>query len=165
MNTPFEITKEEVLELAAQKLADNYGDNGELADAATTRLRERIEEIIKTGIASRVDAFLDAEMRELLSKEIIPLTMWGEKAGEPTTLRDVLHKRALEFWDVRVDKDGRKSDWGGTPRHEHLMSKILQDEFAQAVKQNASTIVAAFKQALLADSKKLVEQHINALIK
>ena len=42
METPFNITREEVLELAANKLADMYADESGLHDQASRIIRDRI---------------------------------------------------------------------------------------------------------------------------
>jgi hypothetical protein len=161
---PFGITREEVLDLAARKLADAYGDDGEMADKAARMIRDRIEELFKAGLKDRVNEFLDTEMKKLVGMEIVPVNVWGEREGQPTTIRAELAKRARDFWNVRVEKDGRESHYGGTERSKVLMGEILKDEFAKAVKENADVIVSEFKAALKADAVKLVTDHIDKLI-
>ena len=162
---PFGITKEEVLELAASKLANAFSDEKDLADIAEREIHLRVTEALSKNLMAKIDSFLNAEMTVLIQKEIIPVDVFGEKCGTPTTIRAALMERAKTFWDVKVDEKGNFSDWGGIPRHERLMKKILEEEFAKAVKDNASVIVAEFKKAITADCTKIVKQHIDNLIK
>lgn len=158
------ITKEDVLELAATKVADTYFDQSEIESSVHKIVEQRVAEYIGKGLQARIDKFLDEEMSKLLAQEITPVDIWGEKAGKPTTIRAQLAERARVFWDVCVDKDGKESSWGGEPRHAHLMKRIAKEEFEKAVKSNADVIVGQFKEALKADAAKLVAEHIDKLI-
>lgn len=164
IENPFGITREELLELAAKRLADSYGDDLDLQNTAERMIRERVTDLFQAQLKQRVDTFLDAEMKALVGQEIVPVNIWGEREGKPTTIRAELAKRAQEFWNVRVDANGRESSYGGTERSKLLMQQILKDEFANAVKQNAEVIIAEFKSALKVDATKLVTEHIDKLI-
>jgi hypothetical protein len=118
----------------------------------------------ETSIKGKIDAAISDELQKLLGQEIVPVDIWGEREGKPTTIRAQLSERARKFWDVPVDNDGRESTYGGTPRHKRLMEQILKDEFAKAVKENAEVIVSEFKAALKVDASKLVSEHIDKLI-
>lgn len=163
METPFGITREEVLNLAAQKLADLCGGD-ELSERAESMISQRVKELFESGVKRRIDEFLDTEMKKIVSEEIVPVNIWGEREGKPTTIRAELAKRAQQFWNVKVDKDGHESHYGGKERSKALMDEILKDTFASAVKENADVIVAEFKAALKTDATKLVEDHIDKLI-
>jgi hypothetical protein len=162
---PFNITREEVLNLAAAKLTDAFADDGELSNIAERNIRERVEQKIGKGLELRIDQFLSAEMEKLMSKEIVPVDIWGENTGKATTIKAELHRRAREFWDVRVDSDGKPSgSYGGEPRHVHLMKQIVKEEYSKAIKENAEEIVLAFKAALKADAARISSEHIDKLI-
>ncbi len=164
MENPFGITREEVLELAAKKLVDAYGGDPDLSESAERLIREKVKELFESGLKRRIDEFLDAEMRKVIETEIVPVNIWGEREGQPTTIRAELAKRAQAFWSVRVDSEGRESSYGGNERSKVLMQQILKDEFANAIKENAEVIIAEFKAALKVDASKLVFDHIDKLI-
>lgn len=164
METPFNITKEEVLNLAAQKLFDAYCGEPDLSETAERLVEAKVNEECAKNLTNRIDAFLTSEMERLVSQEIVPVDIWGDKAGSATTIRAQLAKRAREFWAVSVNEDGRESSYGGSPRSEMLMKKVLKDEFAKAVKESADVIIGEFKAALKVDATKLVTDHIDKLI-
>lgn len=164
MNTPFGITREEVLTLAAQKLVDAYCGDPDLSETAERMIRQKLEEAFANKLTRRIDDFLTNEMEKLVGQEIVPVDIWGDREGKPTTIRAALAKRARDFWNVSVDKDGRESTYGGIARSKQLMSEILKDEFAKAVKENADVIIGEFKAALKVDATKLVTEHIDKLI-
>lgn len=161
---PFGITKEELLNVAAQKIADQLSDYDELESNVNRLVRERVEELFSNKLKERIDSFLMEEMTRITTEKITPVTIWGEKAGEPTTIRQCLAERAKVFWEVKVDENGKESNWGGQPRYERLMRDVLKAEFENAVKENAEVIVAEFRKAILADSVRIVTDHINKLI-
>lgn len=164
MNTPFEFTKEEVLELAANKLVDCFASDEDLRSLAEHKVSDRIKEVFELKLNRRIDEFLTSEMAKLLNQEICPTDIWGNKVGSPTTIRDQLAQRAKIFWDVRIDADGRESSYGGSPRHEVLFKRICQDKFSEAIKENSELIAGEFKAALKADAAKIAAEHIDKLI-
>lgn len=162
---PFGITKSEIMDLAANKLADQMSDTEFLEGLVTSKIESRIDELFKSSINAKVDAFLSTEMERILSKEIVPVDIWGESTGEPTTIKAVLAKRAREFWDTKVNSEGKPGDYySNKARHEWLFAKIVQDEFAAAVKQNITNLVGSFKESISASATKIVQEHINQII-
>lgn len=167
MNAPFEITRDEVLELAAKKLVDSYEfhDSDSLSERGEEIIRRKVNELFsETSIKTKIDQCLSAELEKLLSQEIVPVDIWGQREGSPTTIRAALAERARKFWDLPVDREGRESTYGGTPRHKKLMEEIVKSEFEKAVKENAEVIISEFKAAVKADTTKMVHDHIDKLI-
>jgi hypothetical protein len=156
--------KQLIVESAAEKLADQIAREEAIPDRVEEMIRARVEKAIGEGLEARVEATLTATMESVMRETITPVNIWGERAGEPTTLRDALAARARVFWDVRVDKDGKPSTYGGTPRHEHLMKQMLNEEFTAAIRENATVVVAAFKEAVRGDAARLLGEHIEKLM-
>lgn len=162
--TQLGIGKDEILNLAATKLADEFGDNAEIYERAAKVLRERIEEVVKTRVSATVEATLSSEMEKIMREKITPVDIWGEKTGEPTTIRAQLAARALNFWQCKVDASGNPTTYGGESRAEQIMKKIAQEEFQGALRLSVTEVVSAFKTALKEDMIKKVSEHINHLI-
>ena len=161
---PYGITKDELLGLAADKLAGQYADLPEITDLAQSLIKDRVKELFESGLKNRIDTFLAGEMEKIISQEIHPVDMWGEKTGQPTTIKAQLALRAKEFWDLRVDEQGKESSWGGQPRHQYLLKKVAREEFEKAVKENIDGMVGAFKVAIRADAVRFATEHIDKLI-
>lgn len=163
---PFGITREEVLKLVVDKMVDDvWREAGDTVEIVNRIIREKVDGQIGKNLDAKIDAALTAEMERLMTVEIVPVSIWGERTGSPTTLRDALSERARLFWDVRVDKDGKPTgDYYGKPRHEHLFAKIVNDEFNRVVQQNVTNIIGAFKDAVKADAARITNEHIDKLI-
>jgi len=165
MENPFNITREEILELAARKVVEQFEGDFDPSEAARSMISERIKETVGDSLRKTVDSVLRDELSKIMEQTIQPVDIFGDKTGKPTTIRAVLADRAKVFWEVKVDKDGKESTWGGEPRHAHLMRQLLDDAFKQAVKDNATLVVSEFKKAITASAQKMVVDHINQLIK
>lgn len=167
-SNPFGITREDVLNLAAQKIADAEIDRDFIYEKTKKIIDDRVNAAIGDnvgkGLIAKIDALLNAEMEKILREEIVPVNMWGEREGQPTTIRNQIADLARKFWDQKVDKEGKLSTYGGSPRHEHLFRSVLNDEFNAAVKQNVTNIIGAFKDAIKADAARITDEHIDKLI-
>lgn len=162
--TPFGITKEDVLDLAARRVADEALDDGSIHDRVRTLIDQQVSAAVAKNLNGKIDALLNAEMEKILREEIVPVNIWGEREGSPTTIRAQIADMARKFWDQRVDKEGKPSTYGGSPRHEHLLRQVLNEEFNAAVKQNVTNIIGAFKDAIKADAARITNEHIDKLI-
>lgn len=171
----FDINPKDVLELAAQKVADRVlGDYGDLSEFAESRIEDEISKVItdelRKSLAETIDAKLTAELEEILKREIVPVDLWGEAAGVPTTLRDQLYKRALHYWDEKVEPDRnsrgryRVTSYGGQPRHKVVFKDVVQEAFENAMRANITELVKSFRDALKQDAYKAAVEHIDKVI-
>jgi hypothetical protein len=120
---------------------------------------------VKTHLISKVDEILMREMERIMSTEITPVNIFGDREGKPTTIRATLAERAKVFWEEKVNGEGRRESYGGSPRYEWLFNRVIKDEFEKVVKQNIVNMVGAFKDALKADAATVTAKHIDDLIK
>lgn len=161
-DNPFGITREEILELAARKIIDAYDESpGDM-------IREKVQSMVKAQVGPilqfEIELAMRAEIEKILSAKITPVDMWGEKTGTETTIREQLAKKARQFWDEKVDNEGKLSSYGGEPRHTRVVRQVLQEEFDKAIKTNAAEVVKEFAAALKASGAKLVAEHITKLV-
>ena len=167
MEIPFNITREEVLELSAQKLADAYGDDSDISSNANKKIEDRIHKLFENGLKTKCDNFLTEEMTRIMGTEVCPVNIWGDREGQPTTIKGVLAARAKTFWTEKVDDNGKPtgSDWSGKPRYEHLFQKLVMDELRKAVAENADVIVSQFKETIRTDLWQSLNKKLDETIK
>lgn len=158
-------SEERLLDLAAEKIAQSFFDADGLSFRAEKLFEDRVSAAIPKNLNQKIDDLLTAEMAKIIGEEIVPVNMWGERQGQPTTIRDQIAERARTFWEERVDKDGKLSSYGGQPRHEQLLRKIVNEEFTAAIKQNVVNVVGAMKVAAKAHAEKITEEALDSLIK
>lgn len=161
-DNPFGITRDEILQLAAKKIIDAHDLSP--ADMIQEQVQSMVEAQVEPVLRNEIERAMRAEIEHILSAKITPVDMWGEKAGPETTIREQLARKARQFWDEKVDKDGKVSSWGGEPRHTHIVRQVLKEEFDQAVKTNAAVVVKEFAAALKVRGSELVAEHISKLV-
>lgn len=164
---PFGITREEVLELAARKLADQTADHEYINNSADKIIRERIDLMMKSKGAEVIDRRVSACVDDLMRKEFTPVDIWGDSTGKPITIRDALIEKTKAFWTAPVDNEGKpteKSHYNSKPRYQYLFANLAKESFAEAVTQNITNIVGALKDSLKAAAKQMTDEHINKLI-
>jgi len=159
---PFGITRDEILNLAAQKIIDAYNESP--GDMICETVQSMVKAQIEPTFRSEIELAMRAEIENILSAKITPVDMWGDKAGHETTIREQLAKKARQFWDEKVDAKGNLSSYGGEPRHTWVVRQVLKEEFDQAVKTNAAEVVKEFAAALKAKGSELVAEHITKLV-
>ena len=154
MDNMFGITKDEVLNLAAEKVADMavaQNDDNVYAKAMAI-VKERLDKMFAERITTAVECALKGELETILSETITPVNLWGEKAGKETTLRAAMRDRSANFWTETVDSNGNPSSGYSTkPRWEVVMKKFLATEFDTVIKQNIVEVVGALKASMRVD--------------
>ena len=160
----FDITREEVLALAAQKITEEYYDCDHLHTLVSKAITSRVEKVFAETLNARIDTLLSETITKLVDETVTPVNIWGEATGEPTTIRQALAKKAKDFWLVKVNADGKEATYNGTERWKMFLQQVSKEEFMKAIKENIDSIVQGFKEALRADTGKLLGEHIEKLI-
>lgn len=173
--TQFAIDPQEVRDLAAQKVADAVlAEYPDLYDTVSSRIEAELASVItsefRDSMVATVDQKLAEETEKALQQRIVPVDIWGEGKGEPTTIREQLHKRALEYWEERVEPDRnnpgryRPTSYGGAPRHKLVFQDVAKTAFEEAIKANVTEMVKAFRDAMRKDASKVISEHIEKII-
>lgn len=160
------ITKDEVLERAATILANETAEEHYVGDSVDRIIRERVDAALGKDVSKKIDDVLTKEFDALLSREYVPVDMWGEPTGKATTIRDQLVAHARTFWDEKVDENGKKTtSYGGRPRHEWLLGRIIGDEFTKALSLHYIDVAAAIKDAVRDDAHASIDKHIDTIFR
>lgn len=174
----FNFDKSALMDMAARKLADDcIHESGEsllevFQHSLDAEISGFLSDEVRKQLRDRISIALDAEIDRVMSAEIVPVNMWGEQNGDPTTIRDQIHQRALTYWNEKVEPDrnnrGRfviTTGYGGKPRHTAVFESVAAEAFEDAIRKNVIEIVSAFKESLKADSAKFVAGEIEKHIK
>lgn len=140
------ITREEIIDRITSKAlglaADQVqGEDGEWQDVAFCQVAEKkIEEAIKNliknlqpTIQQKIDQLVTARTEEIFLKPFQPVNEWGEKQGEPTTIKDMISKEAIKFWECAVDDNGDVTKYGSgkQTRAAYYAKKVTRDYYSQ----------------------------------
>lgn len=147
----FDIKKEDLLELAVKRIVEDYHDQDGL-DWIGKYAKDQIKKLIDTKVTDAVDTALNNLLPELINSKITPRDIWGDTIGEETTVKEQLHKKALKYWDERVDEYGKitSSSYGRT-RAQFLLQNMVNTEFTKIMSENLSVVINSFKDNLKKD--------------
>lgn len=159
--------QEEIREAVINKCVDEilgYNEDS-VSQMVTEELRHRVNGKVSKTLDEKIEALLQDAMTQCLNEEITPVNTWGEKVGEPTTLKAAIHERARDFWTEKVNGEGKSTNYGGKPRWEHLMGTELREAFSKAISQNITNIAGALKDAVRKDFYGEIDKGLNDLFK
>lgn len=159
--TALGITKEELLDAAAQKLCDQFHDSGDLYNRFEQEIHDRVHKVTGTQLEDIVTTKITEATEKILDETVQPRNIWGDKEGEPTTIRAALSEKARDFWMEKVDKDGKRTgSYGNKPRFEYLVQDYLKKEFEAAMAENITAIVQGFREAMTKEAGVWLGEHI-----
>jgi urocanate hydratase len=166
------ISHEAIADLAAQKLADEIAGEFSISEHVNTEINRRIEVAFGKLIPKKIDEAISGALEKAMSQSINPVDIWGDPVGEATSIREQLGQRAKKFWETMVDHEGKpaksESYYGmsrAVSRAEWMLGKIVAEEFATQVRQNAINILGAFKDKLSENAKAAIDKHLDELIR
>jgi hypothetical protein len=152
------ITKDEVLDrIVASVLREGLFDEG-----YETAKREIVKGY-KEGIQKAIDQTISATCAEALNTVFQPVNTWGEKTGEPTTVRDMFLKSCQDWWVMKVDSKGNPTRDSYGIREtmvEHHARKAVSEAVNNAMKAELQTVVADAKAKMAAAIGAYISEHI-----
>lgn len=161
-----DINKEQIEKAIVNQVVDELMDNSDFFSLVKDEVARRAETALAKGIDDQIEIAINNVMEKALDSEIQPVNTWGEREGEPTTIRGALHDRAKNFWTEKVDRNGKASGgYNCTPRYEHVLGVITAKEFESQIKQNITDIAGAIKDAIRDDLREQVDKHLDGLFK
>jgi tetrahydromethanopterin S-methyltransferase subunit B len=160
---------QEKLERAVINAAVDELLGNDIGPRVSQEVENQVSAAVQKALSIRLDSTIEKTINDImeraLDEEIHPVNTWGEREGKPTTIRGALHDRAKAFWAEKVDKEGKKSAYGGQPRYEHVIGIIAAKEFESAVKAEIVNIAGAVKDSVRKGMREKVDEHLDALFK
>lgn len=146
-----ELNQDRIEAAIVAEVADRIIGNDELFGRVRTAVDTRIDKLFKDQADAQIRAAIDASITNGFEREYTRITAWGERDGEPTTIRKELEKVIGAYWNEKVDRDGNKSSYSSSndlTRAEWLMSKMVADDFGDQMKRHVVNVGGAFKDQL-----------------
>ena len=117
-----------------------------VAEAAAKKLIEPIKECLEELIHERVFEIIDESVGQILAgvieNPIQKTNSWGEPVGGTMTLREVILKQGIEWFNQPVDYQGKpvgRCD-KGEPRANHIAKKVIDEHIMKDIKKEAYLI-------------------------
>jgi hypothetical protein len=117
--------------------------DGEYAGTVPVTLADRVAEIIASRLVSQAgrewhprvsvkadevaDRLVEQKFRDVLEREFVPTDQYGQSKGEPTTIGEVIGKRA-DAW-LREKRSGNNYDRSSKTNLQHLIDEAVGRTF------------------------------------
>lgn len=149
--TQIGITKEELIDRivdTALGITAGYEQTGHesweelpLSEVVDKKIETAIGKLVdrlKDQIEKQIDKIMAQKIEEVFNAPFQRTNQWGDKIGEPTTIRDMVANEAINYWNQKVDDDGKTSKYNSkqTMAEYHakqVVKKVYDTELAAAV--------------------------------
>lgn len=152
------ITREDILDKAAEKLLDRISIEEDLAHSIKRAVSQQLVDAAK----GKIETLLNDAIGELIDTPFTPVDEWGEPTRkQSTTLRKLVKERAIGFLAEKVDRDGKTTSYNSVgSRGEWMARKAAESAIDFECKKELTAAVEAAK----ADIKKRVADHITEIL-
>lgn len=148
-----EITKEDIIAKAAEKLLDRFETEG-MVDRVSGFVRASLTRSMIDTARPKIDALLDEILASIVDKPYAPVNEWGETTGEiQTSLRQMVQAKALDYLSQKVDKDGRPTTYNACGTRAEFMAE-------QAAKEVVESSCKQEMRAAVVEVRKKVQEQI-----
>lgn len=126
------ITKDDIIDKAAEKLIEQMDSDGCLEDA----LRNKVIDQCLHEARQRIETVVSSVAESLVDTPYNPVDEWGRPARrEPTTIRDLISEKMMRVMEEKVDSSGRSGGYEAkTPRAEWIIKKIVDESLNHEAK-------------------------------
>lgn len=141
-----------LLDLVVDRLVERFAD---------TNLRVAIEKIRDQVVREQVEK----TVREVMLEPFQPTTRYGEKQGEPQTLRGVIAEQAEKALTMRVTRDGRMFNTNPETMAEAIVREAVDAAFIKELKAAVEKEKARVVQAMSAEGARVIASMLAAAVK
>jgi len=156
-----ELDKKRIEDAIIAEVADKIIGEDELYSRVKTAVEQRIDRLFKDKADAQIAAAIDDAIRNGFDREYCRISSWGERQGEPTTIRKELERLISGYWNEKVDRQGNPSTYSSShdvTRAEWLMMQFVADDFKGNMKQHVVNVTAHLKDGLRKELHKTVNQ-------
>ena len=157
-----QINQERIEKAIIEEAVNNILHEDKFAEMISNAVNTKINALFKDRADAQIGAAINDAIRSGFDREYCRVTSWGEKEGAPTTIRKELDKLIGDYWNARVDKNGKAvTSYGESiTRAEWVMSKIVADDFNSQMKQHVVNVAGGLKDSL----RRSLHETVNGLL-
>jgi len=141
------------------RIAQEEFDPREMLEKA---VQKRINDVFTACAEKQIADAVNAAIREGFDHEYCRVNTFGNPVGNQTTIRKELDRMIAEYWNTKVDRNGKPSDGYGVvmTRAEWTMAQMVASDFKGEMQQHVVNIAGGLKDGL----RKTLHATINELL-
>lgn len=131
----------------------------QIVEQARGDIRKAVTDEVRIAIQSSVGAIIEKTVNEPIQQR----NSYGEKVGEPTTLKAIIGKAGEDYLGARVNERGEASGYGGnsSSRLDYIVKKnvesVIDYKMQQEIKKAVEAAVAAAQMKVAEAVAKLIK--------
>ncbi len=144
-----EIDKERIENAIVDQVASEFVNEENLSKKINDEVIKRIDRLFKDQADAQIKTAIDEAIHNGFEHEYCRVNSWGQREGKPTTIRKELEKLIGNYWNTKVDRNGKETTYhDGTTRAEWLMMQLVAADFKKDMQQHVVNITAGLKDGL-----------------
>ncbi len=156
-----ELDKQRIENAIVEQVATDFVNEEHLSQKIHSEVNKRIDRLFKDSADAQIQAAINEAIKDGFDREYCRVTSWGEREGEPTTIRKQLEKLISGYWNEKVDRQGKPTSYSGSDcatRAEWLMTQLVAADFKGAMQQHVVNLAGSLKDGLRNELHKTVNQ-------
>lgn len=153
-----------VLGLTQEDLAERVTE--QLVDGIREETRKRIDALVSQRCLTIIDQAIANAVGNVLDLQYTPMDSWGEPSGKPSTLREVIKEKAVNWLGDMVTDQGKtitdhRNHYGDKHnRAQWMVNKACKDAVDAIAKQQIGQVTEEAKKQVQAMVSKLVAENV-----
>jgi len=145
-----ELNKTRIEDGIIRQVSEDVMSAEELRDRVKRAVDTRIDNLFKSTVDAQIKAAIEAAITKGLDHEYTRVNSFGQRDGEPTTIRAELEKQIAGYWNTKVDKLGKPDTGYGDKmtRAEWIMTQLVAADFQGEMKQHIVNLGGSLKDKL-----------------
>lgn len=149
-----ELDQTRIEDAIIKEVADGIISNENLCARVKRAVDERIDLHFRTVADQQITSAIEDAVHQGFEHEYCRVNSFGQREGEPTTIRAELQKMIGGYWNTIVDNQGKptSSSYGKTMnRAEWLMTQLVASDFKGEMQQHVVNLGGMLKDRLRAE--------------
>jgi len=157
-----ELDQTRIEDAIVREVADKIIGEEDLYNRVKRAVDERIDAHFKKTADAQIRSAVESAITEGFERSYQRVDSFGQRQGEPTTIRAELEKMIGGYWNTKVDKSGKPGSGYGvdTTRAEWMMTQLVAADFQGEMKQHVVNLGGTLKDKLRAE----LHQTVNKLL-
>lgn len=112
------------------------------------RIGDDIEREVRKQVVKAVDEQVNQIVKSVLEREFTPVDQFGDAKGDPTSVKEIISKKAESFLSEVVDGSGKKADhYSSTkqPRTNYILGQLVSEAINTEAKNQIKVIAEQAK--------------------
>ncbi len=161
-----EIDKASIEDAIVNQVAADFVNEENLSQRIRDEVNKRIDRLFKDKADAQIGEAINDAIRNGFDREYCRVNSWGEREGTPTTIRKELERLIGDYWNTKVDRNGKPDTGYGDnklTRAEWVMAQMVASDFKDTMKQHVANLAASLKDGLRQELHKTVNRLLSEM--